>query len=239
MGRYLYCQDPHSGRLRREHIVVWENVTGKKLPKGYVIHHIDGNGKNNDFSNLQLMTRAEHNSLHAKLKREGKDVIDASDPDVIEDRRQSKEEWKRSYPRRRLSEIERTRKFREEHPEEARKSSHDAYYKNRDRELERRRINHEANKERDNEMCRQYRKAHRDELIAYSRDYYQKNKDILRERYREKALAYQHENRDLINARHMLAYAKKHGFPEDELKRRQDLVDQLTKRKENSDDSLV
>ena len=33
--------------------------------KREVIHHIDGDNQNDDFSNLQLMTHAEHTSLHS------------------------------------------------------------------------------------------------------------------------------------------------------------------------------
>jgi hypothetical protein len=35
-----------------------------EFPKGYVIHHIDENRLNNDISNLQLLTRSEHQKLH-------------------------------------------------------------------------------------------------------------------------------------------------------------------------------
>ena len=35
-----------------------------KIPKGYIIHHIDGNRKNNDISNLKMMTKLEHDRLH-------------------------------------------------------------------------------------------------------------------------------------------------------------------------------
>ena len=34
------------------------------VPDGYDVHHIDENKVNNDISNLQVMTKAEHKSLH-------------------------------------------------------------------------------------------------------------------------------------------------------------------------------
>lgn len=40
----------------------------KEVPEGWVIHHKDGNHSNNDPDNLQLMTRADHCSLHQKGK---------------------------------------------------------------------------------------------------------------------------------------------------------------------------
>ncbi len=37
-------------------------------PKGKIVHHIDGNWKNNDISNLQIMTQSEHVALHNKSR---------------------------------------------------------------------------------------------------------------------------------------------------------------------------
>jgi len=42
---------------------VWEIYRGK-IPKGYVIHHKDGNRSNDRLYNLQLMKRSEHTRLH-------------------------------------------------------------------------------------------------------------------------------------------------------------------------------
>ncbi len=46
---------------RAEHIVVWEKATGKKLPKGWVIHHFNGIRDDNRFENLVAMPRKRHN----------------------------------------------------------------------------------------------------------------------------------------------------------------------------------
>jgi len=35
-----------------------------KCPKGLIVHHIDGNYKNNDINNLKIMTQSEHVALH-------------------------------------------------------------------------------------------------------------------------------------------------------------------------------
>jgi hypothetical protein len=50
--------------LRYEHILVWEKYHRRKLPRGWVVHHLDGNPLNNDVSNLEAMPHAAHNSLH-------------------------------------------------------------------------------------------------------------------------------------------------------------------------------
>lgn len=47
------------------HRHVWFQNTGIN-PKGLVIHHIDENKENNDFSNLQALTASAHASLHSR-----------------------------------------------------------------------------------------------------------------------------------------------------------------------------
>lgn len=47
------------------HRVIMEKHLKRKLLKNEVVHHIDGNKKNNDIQNLQVMDRKEHNRLHA------------------------------------------------------------------------------------------------------------------------------------------------------------------------------
>ena len=46
------------------HHHIMEQILGRKLAKDEVVHHIDGNKLNNDPSNLQVMTRAEHSRIH-------------------------------------------------------------------------------------------------------------------------------------------------------------------------------
>jgi hypothetical protein len=57
---------------RHMHRVVMEKYLGRKLKKGEIVHHIDGNKHNNDIKNLELMTQSKHASLHhpeAQAKR--------------------------------------------------------------------------------------------------------------------------------------------------------------------------
>lgn len=53
--------------LTEENSVV---IDGQKyLSPDYVVHHIDGNKKNNAVDNLQIMTLAEHTSYHHKARK--------------------------------------------------------------------------------------------------------------------------------------------------------------------------
>jgi hypothetical protein len=47
------------------HVVVWESFYGK-VPKGFHIHHIDEDKSNNDISNLAIISKKEHLSMHMK-----------------------------------------------------------------------------------------------------------------------------------------------------------------------------
>ena len=46
--------------------IIMENVLNRKLKKWEVVHHVDGNPKNNNLSNLEVLTRSEHKLRHAK-----------------------------------------------------------------------------------------------------------------------------------------------------------------------------
>ena len=52
-------------RSIRKHVYVMECHLKRGLLKGEIVHHIDGDKKNNDISNLYLTSVAEHNKLHA------------------------------------------------------------------------------------------------------------------------------------------------------------------------------
>jgi len=63
-GRYYQSSDKKS-KYRLLHRRIWFDHYGE-IPKGYVIHHIDHNWKNNDISNLQLLEKRKHASEHTK-----------------------------------------------------------------------------------------------------------------------------------------------------------------------------
>jgi hypothetical protein len=49
---------------RHQHRVVAERLLGRPLAPGEVVHHIDGNKKNNHSSNLKVTTQREHMREH-------------------------------------------------------------------------------------------------------------------------------------------------------------------------------
>jgi hypothetical protein len=61
-----YPYRPGGYRCIREHIFVMETYLQRRIEKGEIVHHIDGNKKNNKLENLFLTTVAEHNKLHAE-----------------------------------------------------------------------------------------------------------------------------------------------------------------------------
>lgn len=70
--RYVYCPNhPHALKncanagYVMEHRLVMERHIGRYLSEDEVVHHKDRNRLNNDISNLQLMTIAEHSRLHS------------------------------------------------------------------------------------------------------------------------------------------------------------------------------
>lgn len=68
----VYAPWHPSARTRKyvyEHILIMENAIGRYLINDEVVHHIDGNKKNNDISNLKLMTNSEHIKLHMMQRK--------------------------------------------------------------------------------------------------------------------------------------------------------------------------
>lgn len=57
---------------RYVHRKVMEEVLGRPLRSDEIVHHIDGNKKNNNPSNLQIVTRAEHIRIHKDDLMKGK-----------------------------------------------------------------------------------------------------------------------------------------------------------------------
>lgn len=60
------------GRLKMEHVLVWERFNGP-VPDGYQIHHLDGEKLNNDIRNLTIVTPLEHKRIHGgcELRTDG------------------------------------------------------------------------------------------------------------------------------------------------------------------------
>jgi hypothetical protein len=59
--RYLTCR---VGVVEKHvHRLVWEEWNGP-VPKGYCIHHINGDRYDNTLENLAIMTVSEHGRLH-------------------------------------------------------------------------------------------------------------------------------------------------------------------------------
>ena len=66
-----FCRDDKTGYYlnstirKRLHRYIWEKEVGK-IPKGYHVHHINGNKADNRIDNLSLMTASGHERFHAE-----------------------------------------------------------------------------------------------------------------------------------------------------------------------------
>jgi hypothetical protein len=54
-----------------EHKLILENHVGRRLPRGFLAHHIDANSLNNDIGNLACLTTGEHSRIHALIQSVG------------------------------------------------------------------------------------------------------------------------------------------------------------------------
>lgn len=68
-SRTVYKVKAHKGGVKAAHILIVEEVLGKELPVGVVVHHADGNSLNNSKTNLVVcQDRAYHNLLHQRMR---------------------------------------------------------------------------------------------------------------------------------------------------------------------------
>lgn len=75
-----------NGKTIDEHRLIWIKEYGE-IPKGYVIHHIDGDKTNNNLSNLECISLSEHSRRHRignGLSQETKEKISKKRTDYFE-----------------------------------------------------------------------------------------------------------------------------------------------------------
>ena len=63
---YKQFKDPQTGKWVYTHRRVAEKKVGGKIYSGREVHHIDGNKNNNRKANLEVLSKEEHRSRHAK-----------------------------------------------------------------------------------------------------------------------------------------------------------------------------
>lgn len=63
-GGYKQYKDPKTGKTKSTHRRVAEKKLGGKIYSGNEVHHIDGNKTNNRPSNLTVIPKSKHSSIH-------------------------------------------------------------------------------------------------------------------------------------------------------------------------------
>ena len=65
-GGYILVLNDYGREQRHayvlEHIAVWEKAHGQRVPRGYIIHHLNGIKDDNRLENLAAMPRHQHHS---------------------------------------------------------------------------------------------------------------------------------------------------------------------------------
>ena len=59
----------NAGNGKRKHVVVAESALGREIPAGAIVHHIDGNGRNNTNDNLAIFpSESYHQLIHLRQR---------------------------------------------------------------------------------------------------------------------------------------------------------------------------
>lgn len=67
-GYYKIRSNEHGFRDCYLHNLIMADAIGCGIPKNFIVHHIDGDKKNNGLDNLEILSRSEHSFLHNKGK---------------------------------------------------------------------------------------------------------------------------------------------------------------------------
>ena len=170
MSRYILLYV--DGKVIPEHRFIWEQNYGP-IPKGYEIHHINGDGKDNRIENLMCLTHSEHLRLHEQLLREGRDVVNPNDPDVIHDR----EKRKQHYRNNREASLARHREYYKKHVEERRKFSKEYRERFHDVVLERDRDRNKLRKVQKAISNKKWRLLHKEETAENNKKWRLNNRE--------------------------------------------------------------
>lgn len=69
MNSYDYKSVNYLGRVVKEHIVIASIVLGRPLPSGVIVHHVNGDGRDNRHSNLVIcQDQKYHKLLHYRQR---------------------------------------------------------------------------------------------------------------------------------------------------------------------------
>lgn len=86
-GKGYWLSSHLDGKPKRLHVYVWEKFNGE-IPKGYHVHHIDGDTDNNEIENLALLSQEEHLKLHGSYQKNKaiarKNIRDYAQPAAVE-----------------------------------------------------------------------------------------------------------------------------------------------------------
>ena len=88
--KYWWLQNKQTNKLHQEHREIYA-FNNEGIEKGFVIHHKDGNGLNNNIQNLEKMLREDH------YKHHGKEMEGENNPMVRGQKEWSKEKWQQYH----------------------------------------------------------------------------------------------------------------------------------------------
>lgn len=91
---YYLSSKPIGKRRVRLHRYIWETESKRQIPRGYDIHHVDGDKNNNHIDNLMLITKHDHMCLHGDEATE--ETNNKRVKNLIEKARPKASEWHKS-----------------------------------------------------------------------------------------------------------------------------------------------
>lgn len=138
-----------------EHRYIWEQANGP-IPRGYIVHHINGNIQDNRLENLLCISRKEHYRIHKEeeIKSTGSEYYNVITKNWVSNNREKwneyQKEWKQNTGYKKKFTPEYNKEYYQKHKDRYIEYALKYYYENKEKISQKRKETYQLKKQQKN-----------------------------------------------------------------------------------------